>query len=82
MNKIQIEIFDCETGEKIYSSSKNYEFYHPTNKQHKFEVPDFIQDSYQSILRGVVFYNRSLSISLSFLPFLDNQPNDLFDDVY
>ena len=82
MNRIQIEIFDCETGEKIYNSLSAYEFYHPNNKQHKIEVPEFIQVAFQSFLRGVVFSHRSISISVSSFPLSDNQPDNLFDDVY
>lgn len=82
MNKIQVEIFDCETGEKIYNSLTAHEFYHPTNKERKIEVPKFIDVAFQSYLRGVVLSHRSLCISVSSFPFPDNQSRNLFDDVY
>lgn len=82
MNRIQIEIFDCQTGERIYNSLSTYEFNHPTYKHGKIEVPVFIQSAFQSFLRCVVLSRRSISISVSSFPLFDNQSNSLFDNVY
>lgn len=82
MKRILIEMYDADTGEKIYSSDFNHEFRVFTKRNGEIEVPSFLHKSLQSFLRGAVKHGRDICLSVSVFPCKVIQQNFEFVDVY